>query len=82
MTSNKIISILIDNLRIDSFSDKDFSRKFYPNFSFLIRNGIFKELIANAHTTKFVMPTIFTNISARLWWIIMSLLKDLKVLLN
>ena len=61
MTSNKIISILIDNLRIDSFSDKDFSRKFYPNFSFLIRNGIFKELIANAHTTKFVMPSIFTQ---------------------
>ena len=61
MTSNKIITILIDNLRIDSFSDKEFSRKFYPNFSYLIRNGIFKELIANAHTTKFVMPSIFTQ---------------------
>ncbi len=52
---------MIDNLRIDSFSDKEFSRKFYPNFSYLIRNGICKELIANAHTTKFVMPSFFTQ---------------------
>ena len=83
MTSNKIISILIDNLRIDSFSDKDFSRKFYPNFSFLIRNGIFKELIANAHTTKFVIQ-LYSRKHFRSTMVdtIMSLLKDLKVLLN
>ena len=61
MASNSIISVLVDNLRIDSLSEKDFSKKFFPNFLYLKKNGIFKEIISNSNTTKFVMPSIFTQ---------------------
>ena len=55
MASNSIISVLVDNLRIDSLSEKDFSKKFFPNFLYLKKNGIFKEIISNSNTTKFVI---------------------------
>tara|TARA_Y100000589_G_scaffold182785_1_gene173128 strand:- start:288 stop:1904 length:1617 start_codon:yes stop_codon:yes gene_type:complete len=61
MTEPNIILLIIDNLRYDSFNNFHEPRSFLPNLSFLKEKGIFCEIITNGHTTKFVMPSLFTQ---------------------
>ena len=61
MTEPNIILLIIDNLRYDSFNNFHEPRRFLPNLSFLKEKGIFCEIITNGHTTKFVMPSLFTQ---------------------
>ena len=61
MTESNIILLLIDNLRYDSFDNFHESRRFLPNLSFLKEKSIFCKILTNGHTTKFAMPSLFTQ---------------------
>ena len=61
MTESNVILLIIDNLRYDSFDNFHEPRRFLPNLSFLKEKGIFCEIITNGHTTKFAMPSLFTQ---------------------
>lgn len=53
----KSILLIIDALRYDIVDNK----KLYPVLSSLIKKGVYKKVIANACSTQFVLPSIFSS---------------------
>ena len=52
----KSIFLIIDALRYDMIGNKNL----YPTLSKLAKNGVFKKVVANACSTQFVLPSIFS----------------------
>ena len=55
-----IFFIIIDALRFDSLND-DVSKKIAPNLKKLCDEGILQKVTTNGQTTKFALPSIFTQ---------------------
>ena len=52
----KSIFLVIDALRYDIIDNS----KLYPTLSYIAKNGVYKKIIANAQSTQFVLPSIFS----------------------
>ena len=52
----KSIMLIIDALRYDTVNNKFL----YPTLYHLIKNGVYKKVIANACSTQFVLPSLFS----------------------
>ena len=58
---NKTIYIIIDALRYDLFEDPDVRSILFPNINNLIKRGFIKKAVANAQSTQFVLPSLFSS---------------------
>jgi len=57
----KALFLLIDAFRYDVLSDQDAAADIAPNMLRLVRRGIVRKCIANAQSTQFVLPSLFTQ---------------------
>ena len=55
-TYNKSILLVIDALRYDIISNK----RLFPTLYKIAKNGIFTKVVANACSTQFVLPSLFS----------------------
>ena len=58
---NKTIYIIIDALRYDLLENKNVRNILFPNISKLIKKGFIKKAVANAQSTQFVLPSLFSS---------------------
>jgi len=56
----KCIFIIIDALRYDVLANEKSCKYLFPNISKIIQKGFIKKVIANAQSTQFVLPSIFS----------------------
>ena len=56
----KSIYLVIDAMRFDALNDDIKTKKLYPTLVKLAEEGTFKKVIANAQSTQFVLPSLFS----------------------
>ena len=61
MAKSNAIVLLIDSLRYDSVSDPASLRAIAPNLAKIAERGFTQRVIANAQSTQFVMPSLFSQ---------------------
>ena len=61
MKKHNVLMILVDALRFDQFADENRRGVIAPNLDQLVRNGLMVPLVTNSHTTKFAMPSLFSQ---------------------
>ena len=62
---SKSIFIIIDALRYDLIQKREIRKKLFPNLEKIINKGFLMKAVANAQSTQFVLPSIFSiNLSS------------------
>ena len=61
MTRRNAIFLLIDSMRYDVASDPESMRAITPNLARLAGLGFARQVVANAQSTQFVMPSLFSQ---------------------
>ena len=61
MRKHNVLMVLVDALRFDQFADESRRGFIAPNLDQLVRNGLMVPLVTNSHTTKFAMPSLFSQ---------------------
>ncbi len=61
MTRRNAIFLLIDSMRFDVASDPESMRAITPNLARLAGLGFARQVVANAQSTQFVMPSLFSQ---------------------
>ncbi|MEK9660158.1 MAG: sulfatase-like hydrolase/transferase [Alphaproteobacteria bacterium] len=57
----KGLFLLIDSLRFDTMSDPAARRFMFPNLARIVERGFVRRVVANAQSTQFVTPAIFSQ---------------------
>lgn len=58
---NKTLFIVIDALRYDVFTNNAVRARLFPNLNKVIKKGFLIKAIANAQSTQFVLPSLFSS---------------------
>ena len=57
----KSIFLIVDALRYDLISSQKVRKKLFPAFDKIIKRGFLKKAVANAQSTQFVLPSLFSS---------------------
>ena len=56
-----VLFVLIDAMRFDQIDNPERRQSLAPTLASLIERGLMVRIVANSHSTKFAMPSLFTQ---------------------
>lgn len=61
MNRPNVLLVLVDALRFDQIADEERRRRIAPTLDRLVARGLLVPVTTNSHTTKFAMPSLFSQ---------------------